>query len=65
VTQLHEAESEDWLTRRDSLSRKRGPDLVGFHWTKVHPDGVGEVYVVGVHPDAQGGGLGTALTLAA
>ncbi|MFD1051886.1 GNAT family N-acetyltransferase, partial [Kibdelosporangium lantanae] len=38
--------------------------LLGFHWTKVHPDGTGEVYVVGVDPDAQGGGLGKALTLA-
>lgn len=38
--------------------------IVGFHWTKVHADNTGEVYVVGVDPDAQGGGLGTALTLA-
>ncbi|MFC5285781.1 mycothiol synthase [Actinokineospora guangxiensis] len=38
--------------------------VVGFHWTKTHPDGTGEVYVVGVDPDAQGGGLGRALTLA-
>ncbi|MFL6118948.1 mycothiol synthase [Actinophytocola sp.] len=37
--------------------------VVGFHWTKVHGDNSGEVYVVGVDPDAQGGGLGTALTL--
>ena len=36
--------------------------VVGFHWTKIHPDGVGEVYVVGVDPAAQGGGLGRALT---
>lgn len=38
--------------------------LLGFHWTKVHPDGAGEVYVVGVDPDAQGHGLGRVLTLA-
>ncbi|GLW92390.1 mycothiol synthase [Actinokineospora globicatena] len=38
--------------------------VLGFHWTKVHPGGVGEVYVVGVDPGAQGGGLGKALTLA-
>jgi len=38
--------------------------LVGFHWTKVHSaDQLGEVYVLGVTPDAQGGGLGKALTV--
>jgi len=43
-------------------------DLAGFHWTKVHdggtPDAIGEVYVVGVDPRAQGLGLGKTLTLA-
>ncbi|WP_078291700.1 mycothiol synthase [Mycobacterium sp. D16R24] len=40
-------------------------DLLGFHWTKRHLDkpGVGEVYVVGVDPAAQGRGLGHLLTL--
>ena len=38
--------------------------LAGFHWTKVHSREVGEVYVVGVDPSAQGLGLGRALTLA-
>ncbi len=47
-----------------------GGRLVGFHWTKVHGDGghghepIGEVYVVGIDPTEQGGGLGKALTLA-
>jgi mycothiol synthase len=42
-----------------------GGDLLGFHWTKVHPGEPphGEVYVVGVSPRAQGMGLGRLLTL--
>lgn len=38
-------------------------DLLGFHWTKVHERGPGEVYVLGVDPSAQGRGLGRYLTL--
>lgn len=37
--------------------------LLGFHWTKTHSDTLGEVYVVGVDPSAQGRGLGAVLTL--
>ncbi len=46
--------------------------LLGFHWTKVHAatgaregdsPALGEVYVVGISPDAQGRGLGKLLTL--
>lgn len=39
--------------------------LLGFHWTKVYAEhpGLGEVYVVGVDPAAQGRGLGRTLTL--
>jgi mycothiol synthase len=45
-----------------------GGSLLGSHWTKVHPAGdegpgaVGEIYVLGIDPDAQGLGLGRALT---
>lgn len=38
-------------------------DLLGFHWTKRHGADLGEVYVVGVDPAAQGRGLGALLTL--
>ena len=37
--------------------------VVGFHWTKQHADRLGEVYVLGVAPDAAGRGLGKALLL--
>jgi mycothiol synthase len=37
--------------------------LLGFHWTKVHGKELGEVYIVGVDPAAQGRGLGATLTL--
>ncbi|MFX0573935.1 mycothiol synthase [Nocardia nepalensis] len=43
------------------------PDrILGFHWTKVHygENPLGEVYVVGIDPAAQGRGLGRLLTLA-
>lgn len=66
---------EDWfdpagfLLAVDEAGRIRG-----FHWTKVHPavsspttgehQAIGEIYVVGVVPEAQGTGLGKVLTLA-
>jgi mycothiol synthase len=37
--------------------------VCGFHWTKVHDDRLGEVYVLGVDPSAQGRGLGRTLTV--
>jgi mycothiol synthase len=66
--QLQERRAEPWfdpaglfLAFDASVEEDR---LLGFHWTKVHPDqaGLGEVYVVGVDPSAQGRGLGQALT---
>lgn len=39
-------------------------EVLGFHWTKQHDAATGEVYVVGISPEAQGRGLGRLLTLA-
>lgn len=52
-----------------SSDSPQGGRLLGFHWTKIHgaPDAenrIGEVYVVGVDPAAQGRRLGAVLTLA-
>jgi mycothiol synthase len=38
--------------------------LLGFHWTKRHGSDLGEVYVLGVDPRAQGRGLARALLVA-
>lgn len=58
---IAEREDERWFRAEDFLLAWQGEKLRGFHWTKVHDDGLGEVYVLGVDPSAQGTGLGGAL----
>ncbi|MGH3722895.1 MAG: mycothiol synthase [Mycobacterium sp.] len=64
---LDERFGEPWFDPRGLFLAHdaRSGELLGFHWTKRHLDkpGVGEVYVVGVDPAAQGRGLGHLLTL--
>lgn len=56
--------AEPWFDPTGFLLAVRGDDLVGFHWTKVHPDGLGEIYVLGIDPDAAGLRLGLPLAVA-
>lgn len=64
LADLTAREAEPWFDPAGFLLAWRGADLLGFHWTKTHPDGSGEVYVLGVGPAAQGLGLGGALLAA-
>ena len=67
VADIAQRRGEPWFDPRGlfmALDEQSGK-LLGFHWTKVHAEepGLGEVYVVGVDPAAQGRGLGATLTL--
>jgi mycothiol synthase len=74
IETLRQREAEPWFDADGFLLAWRGDpedggELLGSHWTKVHPPGdvlpderVGEVYVLGIDPDAQGMGLGRTLT---
>jgi mycothiol synthase len=63
---LEDRKAESWFdpagfflaVREDGSAQ---PAIIGFHWTKQHPDLLGEVYVLGVDPGAGGHGLGKAL----
>lgn len=55
--------AEDWFDPAGLILAEADGELLGFHWTKRQGD-LGEVYVLGVHPSAQGRGLGRRLLAA-
>ncbi|MEU8971929.1 mycothiol synthase [Streptomyces monashensis] len=60
---LDDRKAASWFDPAGFFLAERGGELVGFHWTKVHAEEqLGEVYVLGVRPGEQGGGLGKSLT---
>lgn len=60
---LDDRKAEPWFDPAGFFLAERDGELIGFHWTKVHAEErLGEVYVLGIRPDTQGGGLGKALT---
>jgi mycothiol synthase len=53
--------AEPWFDPEGFFVAVRDSAMIGFHWTKQQPGRLGEVYVLGVDPEAGGEGLGRAL----
>lgn len=66
LADLHARWEEPWFDPRDLLLAEQGGAVVGSLWLKVEPGSdEGEIYVLAVAPEAQGRGLGRALTAVA
>ena len=61
---LAERMRQEWFDPAGLLVAAEDDHLLGFHWTKQHSPDLGEVYVVGIDPAAQGRGLGKQLVIA-
>jgi ribosomal protein S18 acetylase RimI-like enzyme len=63
MSDLQERMDQDWYNPRGLLVHRVDGVVRAFCWTKIHPDGVGEIYLLAVDPDYSGLGLGRALTM--
>ena len=62
--------AENWFDPKGFFLAIKNAEIIGCCWTKIHHDlvnqePVGELYVVGVHPDHAHQGIGRAVSIAA
>lgn len=50
--------AQPWFDPKGLFTESVPGRLIGFCWTKVHPEGVGEIYLVAVDPEFGGRGIG-------
>jgi len=70
LADLENRMAEPWFDAEGFFLVIDGATIIGFCWTKIHDefvnqDPIGELYVVGVHPEHAHKGIGRAVSIAA
>jgi mycothiol synthase len=70
MADLENRMAEPWFDAQGFFLAVDGDAIIGFCWTKIHDefvnqDPVGELYVIGVHPDHAHKGIGRAVSIVA
>ena len=70
MADLENRMAEHWFDANGFFLVVEAETIIGFCWTKIHDDFVnqdpiGELYVIGVHPDYSHKGMGRAVSIAA
>ena len=70
LADLENRMAEHWFDAAGFFLVVDANEIIGFCWTKIHDefvnqDPIGELYVVGVHPDHAHKGIGRAVSIAA
>jgi len=70
IEDLENRMAENWFDPKGFFLAVKNDEIIGCCWTKIHhdlvnQDPVGELYVVGVHPDHAHQGIGRAVSIAA
>lgn len=63
-TEFRVLAGQPWFDPEGLLIADPGTGIAGFCWTKVHPNGDGEIYRIAVDPSRQGAGWGRRLVTA-
>ena len=70
MADLENRMAERWFDADGFFLAVQGESIIGFCWTKIHDefvnqDPIGELYVIGVHPDHAHKGIGRAVSITA
>ena len=64
LSEMEELTKQPWFDPNGVLFHQVGDEVAAFCWTKVHPNGEGEIYRIGVGASHRGRGIGRNIVLA-